>query len=87
LAAFFADGGGGVDAGDLEFAGFHGTVCFAFFGFEGCFGAGGFFFEAVGVELVLVVSIMVWMVVVVLMGVRGESERTRERERERESER
>jgi hypothetical protein len=47
LAAFFADGGGGVDAGDLEFAGFHCAVCFCFFGFEGCFGAGGFFLEAV----------------------------------------
>jgi hypothetical protein len=36
-----------VDAGDLEFAIFHGAVGFGFFGFEGCFGAGGFFFEAV----------------------------------------
>ena len=35
LAAFLAHGGRGVDAGDLEFAVFHGFVGFGFFGFEG----------------------------------------------------
>jgi hypothetical protein len=43
LAAFFADCGGGVDAGDLEFAVFHRLVGFGFFRLEGRFGANSFF--------------------------------------------
>lgn len=40
-----------MDARDLEFVVFHGFVGFGLFGFVGCFGTEGFFFEAVGMEL------------------------------------